>query len=130
MSSMLGESVYIGLVAFVSVGLWIPSHFLTSSPCSTFVMIFSVKSNSTLGLTGMITNGSLLLIICLSLIIIAWDICRATPPRRRSLYMEFEPALVEFYNPFNKKLLMAKKGIVCYGLGIFCQYVRYLPLLF
>lgn len=89
-------------------------------------MIFSTKSNSTLGLTGMITNGGLLLIICISLIIIAWDTCRATPPRRRSLYMEFEPALVEFYNPLNKELLIAKKGIVCYGLGIFCQYVRYL----
>jgi hypothetical protein len=74
----------------------------------------------------MITNGGLLLIICISLIIIAWDTCRATPPRRRSLYMEFEPALVEFYNPLNKELLIAKKGIVCYGLGIFCQYVRYL----
>jgi hypothetical protein len=115
--------VYITLVAFVSVCLWVPSHFLTSAPCSTFVMIFSAESNSNLGLTGMITTGSLLLIICLSLIVIAWDSCRATPVRRGSLYMEFEPALAELFNPSNQEVLFARKGIVCYGLGIFCQYV-------
>lgn len=117
--------MYIILVSIVSAGLWVPSHFLNASPCSAFIIIFSAESNSSLGLAGLIGAGSLLLAICLSLIIIAWDICRATPTRRRSLYMEFEPALAELVNPSNHELLLAKKGVVCYGLGIFCQYVRF-----
>ena len=86
-------------------------------------MVFTPESNSTLGLTGMITTGSLLLVICVSLIIIVWDTCRSAPARRRSLYMDFEPALAELYSSSNHDVLYAKKGIVCYGLAIFCQFV-------
>jgi len=74
---------------------------------------------------GMIILGVLLMIICLSLIIIAWDTCRPPPPQRRSSYLEFDPAGLEGHVPdtSHRELLAAKKTLISYGLAVFCLYV-------
>jgi hypothetical protein len=120
---MLSEGIYIILVAMTSVSLWIPSHFFNPAPCSVFVMLFSTESNSTLGLIGMVTAAGLLLIICLSLIVIAWDICRTIPSNRRSFYLEFDVTAMDPTTASHTEQVFAKKSLVCYALGIFCQYV-------
>lgn len=115
--------MYVFLVATLSVLLWLPSHILFPAPCSPFVMLFSADNNSTLGLVGVIILCSLLLFVCISLLVIAWDTCRSSPPNRHSQYLEFEGTeLVEFRLAENN-LLSAKKTFICYGLGIFCLYV-------
>jgi hypothetical protein len=124
----MSEVLYVILVATASASLWIPSHFLNPAPCSVFVMLFSPDSNSTLGLVGMITTAGLLLIICLSLIVIAWDICRTTPTNRRSLFLELDVLAMDPVIRSSAEQVFAKKSLVCYALGIFCQYVTFVLL--
>jgi len=117
--------MYVFLVTAISVPLWAPAHILSPAPCSPFIMVFSPQSNSSLGIMGMIILGVLLMIICLSLIIIAWDTCRPPPPQRRSSYLEFDPAGLEGHVPdtSHRELLAAKKTLISYGLAVFCLYV-------
>src|SRR5205814_3037935 len=87
----MNECLYILLVAILSVLLWLASHILTSPPCTPFIMVFSADENSTLGVVGTIFLCVLLSFTCISLILIAWDTCRPSPPNRRSRYLEFDP---------------------------------------
>ena len=121
--SKTSESMYIFLVATVSVLFWLPSHILAPTPCSPFVMVFSGESNSTFGLVGTIILCALLLFVCISQIVIAWDTCRPSPPNRRSHYLEFDPVEVEELHSSMSSQLSAKKTLIYYGLGVFCLYV-------
>ena len=115
--------MYVFLVATVSILLWIPSRILVPTPCTTFVMVFSGESNSTFGLAGTIILCSLLLFVCISQIVIAWDTCRPAPPNRRSLYLEFNPVQEEDRDSSLCSQMSAKKTLIYYGLGMFCLYV-------
>jgi hypothetical protein len=77
----------------------------------------------------MIIVGAFLLIICISLIIISWDICRSSPTnrRRRSQYLEFDPAGLDGHIPLPTDHTYAKKTTVYYGLGVSCLYVLPYP---
>jgi hypothetical protein len=91
-------------------------------------MLFDAATNSTLALAGLIILGAFLLIIALSLIIIAWDTARKNS-RQHSRYLEFDPTELERENSLNSHHRVAKGTLVCYGLGIFCQYVCSSPVL-
>jgi hypothetical protein len=116
--------MYIFLVTAISIPLWAPAHILSPATCSPFIMVFSPKSNSSLGIMGTIILSVFLVIICLSLITVTWDTCRPSP-QRRSSYLEFDPAGLEGYVPdtSHSELLAAKKTLISYGLAIFCLYV-------
>jgi hypothetical protein len=73
----------------------------------------------------MITLVVFLFIICISLIIIAWDNSRKEAVIQHSRYLEFDPTELERQNAFNSHHRLAKKTLTYYGLGIFCQYVTF-----
>src|SRR5271170_7853386 len=115
--------MYCFLTAALSVLFWLPSHIVNPAPFSSFVVFFSADTNSSLGLIGTIALSALLLLICVSLIIIAWDTCRPAPPNRRSQYLEFDPTELETNDSLQTDQISSKKTLICYGLGIFCLYV-------
>jgi len=80
-----------------------------------------------LGFIGLIAISSFLLIIAISCIIITWDTCRVSTPNQRSQYLEFDSSLLEAQSVPKPEDLVTKRTLVCYSLGIFCQYVLPLP---
>lgn len=86
-------------------------------------MVFSTDENSTLGVVGIVFLCALLSFICISLLLIAWDTCRPSPPNRRSRYLEFDPIEQKDRHTAECDRLSAKKTLIYYGLGMFCLYV-------
>jgi hypothetical protein len=89
-------------------------------------MTFSPTTNAKLGLVGIIVLSALLLLVCASLSVIAWDMWRAAPPNRLAAYLEFNPSDMEEVQTTQRKENIMKQSFLSYGLGASCLYVSFL----
>jgi len=88
-------------------------------------MTFSAMTDSTLGLVGIILLSSLLSLLCVSLTVIVWDVCRPPPPNRLSLHLEFDPSVMEEAQMRQRKEISTMPSVLSYGLGASCTYVSF-----
>jgi len=116
---------YVVLVVVVSIPLWIPSHVLNPTPCSSIVMLFSPDSNSRLGLAGLVILIAFFALIGISMIIVVWDTTGSGASPRSSYDVEFDPWELAGQPclPSSIEQALAKRTTVYYGVGLCCQYV-------
>ena len=118
------ECIYMIIAGIISVVIWVPSHILEPTPCSSFVLLFSAERNSDIGVVGTTLLSASFLLLCLCLVLIVWDTYRCAAVNRRSLYLEFDIGAVG--QSAQTDDISAKRTLVHYTLGICCIYVSFL----
>ena len=117
---------YVLLFAIILAVLWVPSHILSPSPCSPFIMLFSANTNSHLGLAGGIILISLFVLISVSVTIILYKSNKKRKSVRLALEAEYDGSVPEDQrDPLSLvEQRVVENTSVYYSLGLCSQYVK------
>jgi len=124
----MSEGIYVAVVITISIGIWLPSHFLPPTPCSPFVVVMSPTQNTSLAVIAVAFGGGFLLLILLSSATISWNTYRSLIFHPPSQYQEFDTTEIDrSISTGRTDRIPGKTDLIHYGLGIFCLYVLDLP---